>query len=132
MLCPSSLAIDSDPVLVERILRNFVANAVRYTDSGRVLVGCRRGPRVRVEIWDTGRGYPPEHQVEVFQEFYQLDNPERARAKGLGLAIVKRLTALLGSPATPRPSGSRRRRPAAICCCTNRSAISACARRSRD
>jgi len=98
VLCPSSLAIDSDPVLVERILRNLVSNAVRYTDSGRVLVGCRRGPRVGVEIWDTGRGIPPEHQIEVFQEFYQLDNPERDRTKGLGLglAIVKRLTALLG------------------------------------
>ena len=103
-LCPTSLTVDSDPVLVERILRNLVCNAVRYTDRGRVLVGCRRGPRVRVEVWDTGRGIPPEHQVEVFQEFYQLDNPERDRTKGLGLglAIVKRLTALLGCPLSLR------------------------------
>jgi two-component system, sensor histidine kinase len=109
VLCPSSLAIDSDPVLVERILRNLVSNAVRYTDRGRVLVGCRRGPRVRVEIWDTGRGIPPAHQIEVFQEFYQLDNPERDRAKGLGLglAIVKRLTALLGCPLSLRSAVGR-------------------------
>ena len=101
VLCPSSLVVHSDPVLIERILRNIVSNAVRYTDRGRILVGCRRcGAVASVEIWDTGRGIPADQQENIFQEFYQLGNPERDRAQGLGLglAIVRRLTVLLGCP----------------------------------
>ena len=101
VLCQSTLILDSDPVLIERILRNIVSNAVRYTDRGRILVGCRRrGAMASVEVWDTGRGIPVEHQENVFQEFYQIGNPERDRTKGLGLglAIVRRLTELLGCP----------------------------------
>lgn len=104
---PCSRYIDTDPTLLERILRNLVSNAVRYTDEGRVLVGCRRrGDWLRVEIWDTGRGIPAHEQEKVFQEFYQLGNPERDRSKGLGLglAIVKRLTGLLEIPLTLRSS----------------------------
>jgi CheY-like chemotaxis protein len=85
--------------LLERILINLVANALRYTRSGAVLVGCRRqDDRVRVEVWDTGVGIAPEHQEAVFQEFYQLDNPERDRTKGLGLglSIAARLARVLG------------------------------------
>jgi signal transduction histidine kinase/CheY-like chemotaxis protein len=95
---PSVAFLDSDPMLFERILRNIVANAVAYTDRGAVLVGCRRAsPRVRVQVWDTGRGIAPREQTLVFQEFYQVGNPERDRTRGvgLGLAIVKRLTARL-------------------------------------
>lgn len=90
----------SDPVLLERVLRNLATNAVRYTDSGGILIAARhRGPLLSLEVWDTGRGIPPEQQENVFQEFYQLDNPERDRSKGLGLglAIVRRLTKLLGA-----------------------------------
>jgi two-component system, sensor histidine kinase len=93
-----ALILDSDPVLVERILRNLVSNAVRYTDRGRVVVGCRRrGAVASMQVWDTGRGIPPDQHDRVFQEYYQLGNPERDRAKGLGLglAIVRRLTDLL-------------------------------------
>ena len=95
-------SVYSDPVLVERIVRNIVANAVRYTDSGRVVVGCRRRKHLSIEVWDTGRGIAPELQTRVFDEFYQIGNPERDRARGLGLglAIVKRLTTLLGCPLT--------------------------------
>jgi signal transduction histidine kinase/CheY-like chemotaxis protein len=94
----SSVIIESDPVLVERILRNLISNAVRYTSQGRIVVGCRRrGATVLVQVWDTGRGIPADQQNRVFQEYYQLDNPERDRTKGLGLglAIVRRLTELL-------------------------------------
>lgn len=94
-------AVYSDPLLVERIVRNVVANAIAYTDSGRVLVGCRRRGRIlSVQVWDTGRGIPESEQAQIFTEFYQVANPERDRSKGvgLGLAIVKRLTALLGHP----------------------------------
>jgi two-component system, sensor histidine kinase len=95
-----SAFVHSDPVLLERVLRNIIANAVTYTDKGRVVVGCRRGSPLSVQVWDTGRGIPTGEQQRVFQEFYQLGNPERDRSKGvgLGLAIVKRLTTLLDCP----------------------------------
>ena len=96
---PSSAMIRSDPALLSRVVQNLVANAVRYTSRGRVLLGCRRqGAVLRVEVWDTGIGIPPERIGEIFEEFTQLGNPERDRTQGLGLglAIVERLTRLLG------------------------------------
>lgn len=89
----------SDILLLERILRNLVSNAIRYTRTGGVLVACRRRRgAVRIDVVDTGIGIPPAHLGEIFQEFYQVGNAERDRAKGLGLglAIVHRLAALLG------------------------------------
>ncbi len=109
-LRPTRAAAFSDPLLVERIVRNIVANAIAYTDSGRVLVGCRRrGRSVLIEVWDTGRGIPTAEQARIFQEFYQVGNPERDRGRGvgLGLAIVKRLTALLGHPLKLRSQPER-------------------------
>jgi signal transduction histidine kinase len=94
----TSLFVQSDPSLLARLIRNLLSNAVRYTDSGGVVLGCRRmGSEVRIEVWDTGKGIPFDRHEEIFQEFYQLDNPERDRRKGLGLglAIVKRLAKLL-------------------------------------
>jgi two-component system, sensor histidine kinase len=88
----------SDPHLVERILRNLVSNAIRHSDQGRVVVGCRkRRKAVRLEVWDTGTGITPENQQRIFQEYVQLHNPERDRTRGLGLglAIVRRLSELL-------------------------------------
>ena len=93
------LALHSDPLLIERILCNLIANAIRYTDDGGVLVACRRrGGTVRLSVIDSGRGIPPEQQESVFHEFVQLHNPARDRSKGLGLglAIVSRLGRLLG------------------------------------
>ena len=100
-----SLSVMSDALLLERVLRNIIANAVTYTDQGRVVVGCRRSRgQLHIQIWDTGRGIPRHEQEHVFQEFYQLGNPERDRTKGvgLGLAIVRRLTQLLGHTLTVR------------------------------
>ncbi|MGH6678422.1 MAG: ATP-binding response regulator, partial [Bradyrhizobium sp.] len=99
-LLPCSLFVHSDPILLERVLRNLLSNAVRYTDKGRVVVGCRRGNRLSIEIWDTGRGISVDQQDLVFQEFYQIGNPERDRTRGLGLglAIVQRLTRILAVP----------------------------------
>ncbi len=105
-----AVILRSDPILVERILRNLVGNAVRYTSSGRVLIGCRRyGDVVRVEVWDTGSGIPVTQREQIFQEYYQLGNAERDRAKGLGLglAIVRRLTNLLECPLTLRSTPGR-------------------------
>lgn len=96
---PTRCTVRSDPVLLERILRNLVANALRYTSEGGVVVGARRRPgQVSIEVWDSGPGIAPEHLDRVFEEFYQVGNPERDRSRGLGLglAIVRRLAKLLG------------------------------------
>lgn len=95
--------VESDPTMVERILRNLVSNAVRYTVRGTVLVGCRQMPdsgRLRLAVYDTGPGIAPEHRQAIFEEFYQIDNPGRNRAEGLGLglAIVQRLAQVLDAP----------------------------------
>ncbi|HHH47437.1 MAG TPA: hybrid sensor histidine kinase/response regulator [Gammaproteobacteria bacterium] len=100
-LLPCSVVVQSDPLLLERILRNLISNAIRYTETGRVSVGCRRRAGwVEVQVRDTGRGIPEEAVAHIFDEFQQLDNPERDRAKGLGLglAIVRRLCDLLNYP----------------------------------
>jgi signal transduction histidine kinase/CheY-like chemotaxis protein len=97
----TSVHVRSDLSLLGRIVRNLLANAVRYTERGGVVLGCRRrGNTVRIEVWDTGRGIPEERHSEIFREFYQLENPERDRRKGLGLglAIVERLSKLLDHP----------------------------------
>lgn len=99
-IVPSARVVCTDPALIERVLSNLVANAVRYTEGGRVLVGCRRdGPdHVRIEVWDTGIGIPEDKLGDIFEEFRQLGNPERRRDRGtgLGLAIVQRIVTLLG------------------------------------
>ncbi|MBI5165346.1 MAG: hypothetical protein HY985_15755 [Magnetospirillum sp.] len=90
----------TDPPLLARILRNLLANALRYTDRGRIVLGCRRvgATAIRIEVWDTGAGIPADKLDAVFEDFVQLDNPERDRAKGLGLglAVARRTAALLG------------------------------------
>lgn len=94
-----SLIGRTDPVLFQRIIGNFVANAVRYTHHGGILIGCRRHlGKVWVEVWDTGIGIPADKTNEIFEEFRQLGNVERNPAKGagLGLAIVAKTAALLG------------------------------------
>ena len=96
---PTKACTHSDPMLLERILSNFVSNAVRYTPPGGVVyVAVRaRGPEWLVQVRDNGPGISPEEQDNIFQEFVQLNNPQRDRSQGLGLglAIVKRLMHLL-------------------------------------
>jgi len=96
---PCGAWVHSDPAMLERILRNLVGNALRYTQDGRVLVaGRRRGQDLRLEVRDTGCGIPHDRIGECFVEFQQIDNPQRDRTQGLGLglAIVQRLARLLG------------------------------------
>jgi len=93
------LSIETDPHLLEQMIRNLLANALKYTKTGKVLLGCRRHrDRVSIEIWDTGVGIPDDALQAIFEEYHQLDNParERSRGLGLGLSIVQRLGALLG------------------------------------
>ena len=95
---PSSLRIWTDPLLLERIVMNLAANAVRYTREGGVLIGCRRrAGAVRIEIWDTGAGIAADQTRRIFEEFYQAPRhaDEGVRGIGLGLAIVDRLAGLL-------------------------------------
>ena len=100
---PSTAYLRSDPAMVERILCNLVSNAVRYTERGKILVGCRRKDEMlRLVVCDTGPGIAADQQRAIFDEFFQVDNPERDRSKGLGLglAIVERLARLLDAPIT--------------------------------
>ena len=102
---PETLWIHSDPSLVERILTNLVSNAVKYTESGVVLVAFRRRQNAcLVQVWDSGVGIEPEALPTIFDEFKQLGNPERdgSRGIGLGLSIVRRLCTLLGSEVAVR------------------------------
>lgn len=95
----SSARVRSDPALLESIVGNYISNAVRYTETGRILLGCRRhNGLLRIEVWDTGPGIAEDQQAQIYEEFYQLDNParDRSRGLGLGLAIVERTARLLG------------------------------------
>jgi signal transduction histidine kinase/DNA-binding NarL/FixJ family response regulator len=97
-MVPCDAWVRSDLILLERILLNLVSNAIRYTDRGGVIVGCRRrGGELRIEVWDSGIGIPEDQRGNVFGEFYQLADSRRGRrgGLGLGLAIVDRLCRLL-------------------------------------
>ena len=100
-IVPTRLAVHSDAALLERIVGNLVANAVRYTSRGGIVVGARRrGARVAIDVVDTGIGIAPAHRQRIFEEFYQVkDDAQRVterRGMGLGLAIVRRFADLLG------------------------------------
>lgn len=93
--------IESDPILLERIFRNLLANALRHTESGGVLLSGRPcHAQLRLQIWDTGSGIAAEHQPRIFEEFYQarVETSQARHGLGLGLAIVRRLARLLGHP----------------------------------
>jgi PAS domain S-box-containing protein len=104
-LFPSDAVLHTDPVLLARILQNFISNAVRHTRGDAILVGVRRvGSSRRIEVWDTGEGIEPEQRELIFGDFYQIGNPARNAKQGigLGLAIAKRMADLLKSPISVR------------------------------
>ena len=134
-VCATGAWVESDPVLVRRIVANLASNALRYTSRGGVVIGVRRrGAEWLLQVWDTGTGIAREERERIFEEFYQIGNPERnsSRGMGLGLSIVRRLSLLLGHRlelrsrcgrgscftlhlprAEPRPSAERHPVPAA-------------------
>ncbi|WP_028300955.1 ATP-binding response regulator [Oceanospirillum beijerinckii] len=98
---PSSLSVRSDSRLLMRIIRNLISNAIRYTQDGRVLIGCRRrGDVVSIQIWDTGDGIPVDQQEYIFKEFRQMarHKGKNRQGLGLGLAIVERISRMLEHP----------------------------------
>ena len=107
---PLKVQVRSDAALLERLLRNLLDNAIRYTASGGVLLGCRRrGTVLRIKVADTGVGIPADKFDEIFEEFVQLGNAERDRSRGLGLglAVVRRLSRMLGLPVRVRSRPGR-------------------------
>lgn len=96
---PCSVLVRSDIQLLARILRNLLSNAIRYTTTGRVVLGCRRHrQRLSIEVWDTGIGIAENKLEEIFQEFKRGDvqRPNQDRGLGLGLAIVEKIAGILG------------------------------------
>ncbi len=95
------LMVESDPVLLRRILQNLLANALRYTDRGRVLIGVRRSrDHVRLQVLDSGRGIPPDDLHMIFEEFHRVESQgdNGSKGLGLGLSIVQRMCKLLQHP----------------------------------
>ncbi|MBP2298232.1 ATP-binding protein [Azospirillum picis] len=105
---PCSARVRSDPILLERMVRNLLVNALRYTGEGRILLGCRRhcrsegGGRLSVEVWDTGPGIPQAEMAAIFDDFYRCDADQRDNTGGLGLglSIVRRMAQMLDHPVT--------------------------------
>ncbi|MFW6339489.1 MAG: NahK/ErcS family hybrid sensor histidine kinase/response regulator, partial [Wenzhouxiangella sp.] len=97
-LVPCRARVVSDPKLLRRVIQNFVSNALRYTEQGRVLLGCRRRDgHLSVQVWDTGPGIPADQTESIFREFHRLEASRRSRERGLGLglAIVDRIARML-------------------------------------
>ncbi|MCC8396588.1 hybrid sensor histidine kinase/response regulator [Paraburkholderia sp. MMS20-SJTR3] len=111
-IAPTSLVVYDDPVLLERVLSNLLSNAVRYTDEGAIWLGLRRAGRRSggyIEVRDSGVGIAPEEHARIFEEFYQVANPQRdaRQGHGLGLPTVKRLVGLLGGELQLRSAPGR-------------------------
>jgi signal transduction histidine kinase len=97
--CPATLSIHTDKQKLERIVANLLTNAIKFTKQGVVRAAVETGSKgIEIHIIDTGPGIPPEHQPHVFDDFYQVQNPERDHTKGfgLGLSIARRMARQLG------------------------------------
>lgn len=105
---PTELVVTTDALLLSRVLRNLVANAIRYTSRGGIVLGARRrGDKVHIEVWDTGPGIHQQELSRVFEEFYRGESSKNAvgaanRGFGLGLSIVRRICGVLGHALTVR------------------------------
>jgi signal transduction histidine kinase len=107
---PCAARVVSDPVLLERMLRNLLVNATRYTLHGRVLMGCRRrGDRLAIIVADTGIGIPPQMIDAIFEDFFRIPDTggRKSAGLGLGLSVVRRMAALLGHTVEVRSIAGR-------------------------
>ncbi|OZB16812.1 MAG: histidine kinase, partial [Marinobacter sp. 34-60-7] len=96
---PSSAWVRSDAKLLRRVVQNFLSNAIRYTASGKILLGCRRMKGyLRIEVWDTGPGMSEEQLGHIFEEFRRFQHGRDKKGLGLGLAIVDRISGMLNHP----------------------------------
>lgn len=98
--CPADTVIETDPQLLERLLRNLIDNAVKCTAQGEVVIRVSGEDPLEIEVRDTGRGIPQAMQQRIFEEFVQVEADDQSRGLGLGLAIVHRLSQVLGVPLT--------------------------------
>jgi CheY-like chemotaxis protein/anti-sigma regulatory factor (Ser/Thr protein kinase) len=99
----SRVTVHSDRHMFEVMIRNLLSNAVRYTEQGKILVGCRRArDKIRIEVWDSGIGIAREDIPRIFQEYYQAQDHRHPEGYGLGLAIVQRLGKTLNHPVNVR------------------------------
>jgi signal transduction histidine kinase/CheY-like chemotaxis protein len=105
---PTAVHVRSDPALLERMLKNLVTNAIRYTEKGGLVIGCRRAAdsKLRLEVVDTGIGIPSQEQDHIFEEYYQVSGAS-GQGLGLGLPIVKSLGDLLGHRVAVRSAPGR-------------------------
>ncbi len=106
----SSAVLRTDILLLGRVLRNFISNAMKYTSNGKVLLGCRRKDKVlSIEVWDTGTGIPNDELKNIFKEFRQLPNADKSVEKGLGLglAIVKRVAHILDANVSVKSAANK-------------------------
>jgi CheY-like chemotaxis protein len=95
----TSIVVESDKKYLRRILQNFLSNAVKYTHSGKILVGCRRqGGQTKVCVYDTGSGISETDQSRIFSDFYRAPSQKSIAGLGLGLAVAERLAELLQHP----------------------------------
>jgi signal transduction histidine kinase/DNA-binding NarL/FixJ family response regulator len=111
-IAPTTMVVHDDPVLLERVLSNLLSNAVRYTEDGAIWLGLRRAGRQTggyIEVRDSGIGIPVEEHARIFEEFYQVANPQRdaRQGHGLGLPTVKRLVSMLGGELQLRSAPGR-------------------------
>jgi signal transduction histidine kinase/CheY-like chemotaxis protein len=102
------LVVRSDRRMLEEMMRNLLSNSVRYTDRGRILLGCRRaGDKVRIEVWDNGIGITEDQLPHIFNEYYQGSDGAERGGFGLGLAIVKRLGEMLNHKVEVRSTAGK-------------------------
>ncbi|HTN33477.1 MAG TPA: PAS domain-containing hybrid sensor histidine kinase/response regulator, partial [Marinobacter sp.] len=105
---PSTAWVRSDSKLLRRVVQNFLSNAIRYTPSGRILLGCRRlKGYLRIEVWDTGPGIPEDQLIQIFEEFRRFQHGRDKKGLGLGLAIVDRISSMLNHPVSVQSIQSR-------------------------
>lgn len=109
VLQPSSMTVLSDPILLERMLRNLISNAIKYTDKGKVIVGCRRrGRQVAIQVLDSGRGIDKQAREHIFDIYRRsVTQKKQEDGSGIGLSIVKHISELLDHPVTLASSPGR-------------------------